>query len=126
MTFDSRSIQHLRELGRQLPKELPEPNPKNNPKNTKNKKCHPIETEENPQVLFQELMNASPDGNVPSHLIERLRGIEQKERNQNNSLKNIPSKDLTSQPTKKQQPRKESEEDILYTLFDRFLLEDED
>ena len=83
MTFDSRSIQRLRELGRQLPEELPKPNTKDKQRRTKNNKLHPIETEQNPQALFQELMNASPDGNVPSHLMARLKETEAKQRNQN-------------------------------------------
>ena len=112
MTFDPRSIQRLQDLGRQLPKELPQPST-----SKKNSNLHPIETEQNPQTLFKHLMNASPDGNVPSHLMNRLKEIETKQTHQTNS-----------QPpdSKSQQLKNEIEEDILYASFHRLLLEDED
>ena len=119
MTFDSRSIQHLRELGRQLPNELPQPD--TGKETTKNRKYHPIETEQDPQALFKELMNASPDGNVPSHLIDRLREVEAKQLLKKNS--HPPAQ--TNNPTKPL-ARKETEKNILYTSFDKFLLEEED
>ena len=56
MTFDPRSLDRLRSLGRQLPQELPKPIlSKNNEPNSKDK-LHPIETEKNPQALFKELI----------------------------------------------------------------------
>ncbi len=126
MTFDSRSIQHLRELGRQLPKELPKPDTTEKQKRATNNKLHPIETEQNPQVLFQELMNASPDGNVPSHLMARLKETEAKQRNQNDFQETKQINNATKPLTKKQQLKKETESDILYASFNRLLLEDED
>ena len=38
---------------------------------------HPLETTQDPEKLFAELINASLDGHVPQHLLERLRGLEQ-------------------------------------------------
>ena len=75
MTFDPRSLDRLRSLGRQLPQELPKPIPSKNKEPNKKDKLHPIETEKNPQALFEELIKASPDGNVPGHLLARLQEI---------------------------------------------------
>ena len=78
MTFDSYSIERLKELGRILPKEIskPQSNELINLKETKNQKLHPVETETNPEQLFRELMEISTDGNVPPHLLERLKKLE--------------------------------------------------
>jgi hypothetical protein len=35
-----------------------------------------VETETDPQALFRELMQVSPDGSVPPHLLDRLRQAE--------------------------------------------------
>ncbi len=72
MSFDSHSIERLRALGRQLPKSLAQPNSTKKKREINKNNQHPIETEKNPQVLFQEFMRASPDGNIPKHLIHRL------------------------------------------------------
>ena len=71
MSFDPRSLERLRELGRQLPQKLPDPagnadtttTPKTGPKR------HRVETEQDPDALFRELMTVSEDGTVPEHLI---------------------------------------------------------
>ena len=60
MSFDSRSLDRLRELGRSLPKRLPEPEPAVTPKARQVR--HKVETEQDPDVLFRELMQVSPDG----------------------------------------------------------------
>ena len=39
-------------------------------------KRHRVETETDPQALFRELMQVSPDGSVPPHLLDRLRQAE--------------------------------------------------
>ena len=77
MSFDSHSLERLRELGRKLPNSLPVPNTKSS-KTTKDTKgnLHPIETEQDPKKLFGELIKASPDGKVPAHLIDRLKKTE--------------------------------------------------
>ena len=129
MTFDPRSLEHLQELSRQLPQKLPKPNAPKSKEHQISNKLHPIDTEENPQALFQELMNASPDGNVPSHLISRLKEVEEKQLNQGNN--HNPKERTINTPTKikitdSQRSRKETKEDILYASFERFLLEDED
>ncbi|WP_315859676.1 hypothetical protein [Cyanobium sp. ATX 6E8] len=75
MSFDARSRERLEALGRSLPKPLPTPTPpqQGTPKATD--KRHRVEVEENPEALFRELMQVSPDGTVPPHLMERLREI---------------------------------------------------
>ena len=119
MTFDSHSLERLKELGRKLPKEISKPksNELKNQKETKKPKLHPVEIETNPEQLFRELMEISPDGNVPPHLLERLKILESnnvKISSNSDSYINENSKDL-------------SDEDSLnlYTQFQQFLLEDD-
>ena len=119
MTFDSHSLERLKELGRKLPKELskPQSNELKNQKKEKNQKLHPVETETNPEQLFRELMKISPDGNVPPHLLERLKNLESKNlKISSNSAQQINenSKDLSAEDTLN-----------LYTQFQQFLLEDD-
>ena len=37
---------------------------------------HKVETEQNPEQLFRELMQVSQDGTVPEHLMDRLKRLE--------------------------------------------------
>ncbi len=119
MTFDSHSLNRLKELGRKLPKEISkhQSNELNNSKGTKKQKLHPVEIETNPEQLFRELMEISPDGNVPSHLLERLKKLESKK-------VKIPS---NTDPYINENPNDLSTEDSLnlYTQFQQFLLEDD-
>jgi len=78
MSFDARSRERLEALGRQLPQKLPPPSPAApapqadpSPEGR-----HPLERERNPEQLFRELMQASADGTVPPHLLDRLRQLE--------------------------------------------------
>ena len=59
-------------------------------------------------------------------IVSIISEIEVKQRNQSNSHKPIQSKNPAQPPTKKQQLKKETEEEILYASFNRYLLEDED
>ena len=119
MTFDSHSLERLKELGRKLPKEIskPQSNELKNLKETKNQKLHPVETETNPEQLFRELMEISPDGNVPPHLLERLKKLE------SNNVKISSNSDSQIKDNSKDI----SAEDALnlYTQFQQFLLEDD-
>lgn len=73
MSFDAHSLERLKALGRSLPRPLPAPEPvASKPK----PRQHRLETEQNPEQLFRELMSASSDGTVPPHLLERLRSLE--------------------------------------------------
>ena len=73
--MDPVSLERLAALKRQLPRQLPLPNPK--PAQPQPTVRNPLETIQNPDRLFAELMNASPDGHVPAHLLKRLRHLEQ-------------------------------------------------
>lgn len=77
MTFDARSRERLESLGRRLPTPLPAPEPAAT-RAVSSPRRHRLETENDPQQLFRELIAASPDGTVPPHLIERLRQLEQR------------------------------------------------
>ncbi len=74
MSFDPRSLERLRELGRQLPQPLPAPQAR--PAAAPQQRLHAVETEQDPDKLFHELIKASPDGRVPPHLMERLTTLE--------------------------------------------------
>ena len=119
MTFDSHSLERLKELGRKLPKEIskPQSNEVKSQNETKKQKLHPVEIETNPEQLFRELMEISPDGNVPPHLLERLKKLE------SNNAKISPNAD----PYINENSKSLSNEDSLnlYTQFQQFLLEDD-
>ncbi len=80
MSFDARSRERLEALGRTLPQKLPlPPKPANSPPAARKADTaprHRVEIEENPEDLFRALMQASADGSVPPHLLERLRELE--------------------------------------------------
>ena len=129
MTFDPHSLERLRELGRQLPKPLPKSSQPSKTNLNTNSTTHRIETEENPQALFKELIKASSDGNIPSHLINRLKELEEKQLEQNNINEIRTPQDLTTNDTKPsftKPAKKRSQEEILYASFNRLLLEEED
>lgn len=81
MSFDARSLERLQQLGRSLPQALPKPQPKPtaspNEATPASVRRHRVETETDPQALFRALMQVSPDGTVPPHLMDRLRQAEQ-------------------------------------------------
>ena len=119
MTFDSHSLERLKELGRKLPKEISKSNfiTKKYSKGTDKKNLHPVEVETNPEHLFRELMEISPDGNVPPHLLDRLKKLESnniKSSSNTTSVINDPSQELSSDELQNQ-----------YTQFKQFLLEDD-
>ena len=113
MTFDSHSLERLKELGRKLPKEISKPQSNE----LKNQKLHPVETETNPEQLFRELMEISPDGNIPTHLLERLKKLE------SNNVKISSNADTYINNNSKVRSTEDSQN--LYTQFQQFLLEDD-
>ena len=119
MTFDNHSLERLKELGRKLPKEISksQPNESRNPKEKIKPKLHPVEIETNPEQLFRELIEISPDGNVPPHLLERLKKIE------SNNL-NV-SSHIDSVMNENSQELSINESLNLYTQFKQLLLEDD-
>ncbi|MEO1001629.1 MAG: hypothetical protein AAFX65_00785 [Cyanobacteria bacterium J06638_7] len=86
MSFDARSLERLRQLGRSLPQRLPPPAAPSSPaapadqppgaQSGTGSQRHRLETETDPSALFHELMRASADGSAPPHLLERLRELE--------------------------------------------------
>ena len=145
MSFDPRSLERLKELGRQLPKALPNPETETKASTKSNRPKHKVETEQNPEALFHELMNVSQDGTVPEHLMSRLRSAEQRlddERRQRQvstpsqstqgSATGLPlppaqstGKGKNTRPKRPNVPA-DSEEDSLYVAFSQLLLEDDD
>ena len=140
MSFDPRSMERLRQLGRQLPEPLakPEGAAKTSSKSTRPR--HKVETEEDPQALFHELMKASADGTVPEHLMARLRQaeakLEQEKRPAAASLQST-STSLPTPPgrqtgkgknTRPQRPQVTpgSEEESMYVAFGQLFLEDDE
>ena len=119
MTFDNRSLERLKELGRKLPKEISKPQSNNliNQKEKNKQNLHPVEIETNPEQLFRELMEISPDGNVPPHLLERLKKLE------SNNIKIDSNADSYINENYKDQSIEDSLN--LYTQFQQFLLEDD-
>ena len=79
MSFDARSRERLQALGRSLPQKLPSPAPRPSAAVDPTPEARPrhrVESEQDPVALFHALMEASPDGSVPPHLLERLRSLE--------------------------------------------------
>ena len=160
MSFDQRSLERLRELGRQLPQKLDDPNPSsgNDPEssrlaNRQNRpgqnrsgqtaqgpKLHRVETEQDPEALFRELMSVSEDGTVPEHLMARLKQLEaqrkptvEKPMHEPISSSNLPAPPRrgstgSGKTTRPQRPNVApgSEEESLYVAFGQLLLEDDE
>lgn len=93
MALDPRSRERLEALGRTLPRKLSPPKPSTpgslgggerggDPAKTDlavqpiGAARHPVEQAQDPEALFRALISASPDGTVPSHLLDRLRDLE--------------------------------------------------
>ena len=120
MTFDHHSLERLKALGRQLPKEIDQTkaSQSTNSEKAKKKKLHPIEIENNPEKLFRELMDASPDGNVPIHLLDRLKKIE------SNSIKSYVNQETNYDNEYAKDSSIESKD--LYIQFKQLLLEEDE
>ena len=142
MSFDARSLERLQELGRSLPQPLANPTPlaKSQPKASERR--HRVEIEDDPQALFRELMQVSPDGTVPPHLMARLKEAEsrQKPLQQPQRPGQAPGQQPGGNPAQQQRaqqqrgqqtslgkpdPRTAKEHGELYTAFQQLLLEDE-
>ena len=117
MSFDPRSLERLKELGRSLPEPIAPPQQPTDRPLKATEKRHRIETEDNPERLFQELMKASSDGTVPDHLMARLKDAERHVATQNKAKAKA-----------KARPKVEagSEEESLYVAFGQLLLEDDE
>jgi len=143
MSFDARSRERLEALGRQLPQRLPPPvtglaSPPSEP--AQGPRRHRVETEQDPQQLFRELMDVSPDGHVPPHLMDRLRQIEHSRKQPTQGVSAagaVAGAPTQSEPRPARSPVRSSdrsqrlqrsgsaESSALYTAFQQLLLEDE-
>ena len=137
MSFDPRSLERLRELGRSLPQPLPKPEPRPQPsaRTRAAEPRHRVETETDPEQLFRELMQASADGSVPPHLLERLRQLEGQRRQSPTAAGPRPSASgappLHPAPEApgaigRPDPKLAAIHGDLYTAFQQLLLEDDD
>jgi hypothetical protein len=140
MSFDPRSLERLKELGRSLPEPIAPPKQKTDRPVKATEKRHRIETEDNPERLFQELMKASSDGTVPEHLMARLKDAERHVATQNKAKATAQtppsSQTISRQPlrggqgktTRPSRPKVAagSEEESLYVAFGQLLLEDDE
>ena len=130
MSFDARSRERLQALGRSLPQPLPKPEPPQQSQTKATDKRHRVELEQNPEALFRELMQVSPDGKVPPHLMERLRELESRRQ----SATPAPAPSFATSPSKlrgrntagRADRRTAAEYGDLYTAFQQLLLEDEE
>ena len=128
MNFNSKSRDYLNKLSKQLGKEDSQTNQfkeKKKKKKTIAHKLHPIETEEDPERLFQELMKASPDGTVPKHLMDRLKSIERTDALINRETSK--NRNINAEPDSKKikSSEIEIEEEKLYIAFRSLLLEED-
>jgi hypothetical protein len=91
-----------------------------------------VETEQNPEALFRELMTVSPDGSVPPHLLERLRDLEASRRDAAAASRNTakPRSSGAKPPSpaaiRARSGAQNPDADNLYVAFQQLLLEDED
>lgn len=118
MGLDPRSRERLEQLGRQLPKPLPLPVEPPAPAR------HRLETETDPQALFRELMQASPDGRVPPHLLDRLRQLEAGKRPDSEAAQSGSGRKGQAGPVSRRR-QAASDPDPLYVCFEQMLLEDD-
>ncbi len=123
MALDSKNLEKLSSYSEKISKNSSKPNNSLKKKNNDKTKLHPIETEKDPIKLFQELIKASRSGEVPDHLIKRLKELERKEQLKDSNLdqNDINNQDLSS-VNKNKQASTESE---LYTSFKMLLLEED-
>ena len=115
MSFDAHSRERLEALGRTLPQPLPQPQPAAGSSPRATEKRHRVEVEENPEALFRELMQVSPDGSVPPHLLDRLKQLEAR-------------RQPAAQPSPGRGGARRGpgpDHGDLYTAFQQLLLEDE-
>lgn len=133
MSFDARSLERLQQLGRSLPKPLPKPEAPAAAEAPASQKRHRVETETDPQALFRELMQVSPDGSVPPHLLDRLRQAEADQQRARQAMQRqatpqgqgLQPRGASNElrPNRQRRAPASSEELELYTAFQQLLLE---
>jgi hypothetical protein len=132
MSFDARSRERLEALGRRLPRKLSAPaadSPTTSPSaaapEPAPQRRHRVETEQDPERLFRELMNVSPDGTVPPHLLERLRDLEADRRRIPAPPATDPRVAPSPRPRSPRQSGRSGSDQDLYTVFQQLLLEED-
>ena len=125
MVLDSENIKRLQEIGRELPKKIEIPDKSLNKKPISKNTKHKIETENNPEILFHSLMEASPDGSVPSHLVNRLKQLEINQKDIKVDQDSVSSNSSQKNKSTKQSVNSSKQEDNLYLTFKNLLLEEE-
>ena len=133
MSFDARSLERLQQLGRSLPKPLPKPEAPPAAEAPASQKRHRVETETDPQALFRELMQVSPDGSVPPHLLDRLRQAEADQQRVRQAMQRqatpqgqgLQPRGTSNElrPNRQRRAPASNEELELYTAFQQLLLE---
>ena len=129
MSFNSKSWEHLRKLRENYSRNFPSTESSGKQKSKNSNNLHPVEFESDPNELFRKLVDISPDGNIPSHLINRLKEIEFNQLNVKENQNYNHSSNTTfnkGNATSNKKMNKTTKEEILYASFDQFLLEDED
>ena len=123
MSFNSKDLEKLKAYGKTLP--TSSSNTKDSPNKAKktNPKLHPIETEEDPKELFKELIKASSNGEVPLHLLKRLRELEDKQTINSDNFENTAIHKIDNASTNNKEIT--SLESDLYTSFKMLLLEED-
>lgn len=134
MSFDAHSLERLAALGRTLPSKLPSPSgtpgaAADDPKSDgdqppRRDRRHRLETEQDPARLFRALMQASSDGTVPPHLLDRLRELERQA-----PPPPAPSARGGGPAPQRRRPGRDpasGTDDSLYTAFSQLLLEEEE
>ena len=123
MSFDAHSRERLEALGRTLPQPLPQPQPAAGSSPRATEKRHRVEVEENPEALFRELMEVSPDGSVPPHLLDRLKQLEARRQPAAKGPAQTPAQPSPGRGGPRKGPGPDHGD--LYTAFQQLLLEDE-
>tara|TARA_Y100001968_G_scaffold331888_1_gene388112 strand:- start:73 stop:447 length:375 start_codon:yes stop_codon:yes gene_type:complete len=124
MSFNKDSVQKLNQIKRKLPQKIETDKKIITNTNKKTIKIHQIEKEQDPNKLFKQLINSSPDGNIPKHLLKRLKELEDNQIQHKkdrliDSEENDPSKYNKATNTN-------DDERNLYSNFQQLLLEEEE
>ena len=131
MSFRSKDLNRLSQLGRQLPKELPK-STSSSKKNSEHDEKQKISEKKTPEDLFKELIESSQDGGIHPELLSKLKEIERTSISKEyEEVHNGPNKLIPNNRNKKSMPKntligKSEEERNLYTSFERLLLEEDD
>ncbi|WP_320664535.1 hypothetical protein [Prochlorococcus sp. MIT 1223] len=123
MSFNSDDLKKLKELVKKLPNELDKPLSKSEC-NLPESRQYKFETDDDPDNIFHSIIDASTDGSIPSHLIDRIKEAECKQSN-SREASDI-SINQRKQSNHYRYKESASEEDSLYFKFKNLLLDEEE